>query len=218
MIIASKAKYPKKRYRLKYPKEIMLGMLVKEIFKTKEEVGLKLYDFIIYTDGGFNVQRKIGSWSYLIKVKYNKKRFKLHKASGVTTLPFSSSILMELTAVIEAIKFIKEDKTQEKFGFRVNTITVYSDNRQVVYSRSMFKKYIDNNWYFLQSEGAVSEKLKEAWIELNELNNEFNITYKWIKAHNGNVGNEYVNQVCYSRIREQVHTEKIIEYNTRPLR
>jgi ribonuclease HI len=217
MIIASRPKYPKKRYKLKYPKEIMFDMLFKDKFRKKEETGLKSYDFIIYTDGGFNTYRKIGSWSYLIKVKYNKKRFKLHKDSGVTTLTVSSPILMELKAVIEAIKFIKEEKTQEKFGFTVNSITVYSDNRQVVYSRSMFKKYSDNNWYFLQSVGAVTEKLKEAWTELNELNNEFGIRYKWIKAHNGNVGNEYVDKVCNSRIREQVHTQNIIRYNARPL-
>jgi ribonuclease HI len=82
----------------------------------------------------------------------------------------------------------------------------------------MFEKYKENNWYFLQSEGVVTEKLKKAWTDLNELNKELNINYKWIKAHNGNTGNEYVDQVCYSRIRQQLHTEKIIKYNSQPLR
>jgi ribonuclease HI len=218
MIITSKVEYPKKRYKLKYPKETMLEMLVKEKSKKKEETGLKPYDFIIYTDGGFSKHCHIGSWSYLIKVKYDKKRFKLHKSSGVTTSAVSSTILMELNAVIEAAKFIKNKSIQKKLGFTINTITVYSDNKQVVYSRSMFRKYSDNNWTFLKSEKTVNEELKKAWIELNELNTELNISYKWIKSHNGNVGNEFVDEMCNTRIKKQAHTQAIIKHNIRVLR
>jgi ribonuclease HI len=206
-MLESKVKYPKQMYRLKYPKEIMFNQEMKK------------YNFIIYTDGGFNRRFKLGSWSYLIKVKYDNKRFKFHKDSGVVKLPQNTCpVLMEITAVIEAIKYIIDEEKQKKYGFSINTITVYSDNTQVVYSRNMIKKYIENEWYFLQSDKEVTESLKRAWMELDELNEKYNIKYLWVRAHDGNVSNEYVDGICTSRIKTVVHEEKIFKYNNFQLR
>jgi ribonuclease HI len=62
------------------------------------------------------------------------------------------------------------------------------------------------------------EVLKNAWQELNLYNEKYNINYIWIKSHDGNVSNEYVDSVCTSRIKERLHEEKLFIYNNTPLK
>jgi ribonuclease HI len=209
----------KRRYRLKIPPEDLKEKIENIIKKSPPEVIesasslLKEYDFIIYTDGGFNYKNKIGSWSYLIKVKYNKKKFKLYKGNGIMSFKYNTPVLTELKAVIEAINFITSDKSKERYKYTISSICVCSDNRQVVFSRDMYKKYIENNWVFVKSETHVTDELKEMWIEINKLNEKYDIRYKWIKGHNGNINNEYVDKVCTSRIKERLFQERIFRYN-----
>jgi ribonuclease HI len=220
----SERKFPikKKRYRLKISREEMKEKL-EEINKeqpspepiSKEEPSMKPYNFIIYTDGGFNQRSRIGSWSYLIKVRYNKKRFKLYKGNGIMQFNANTPILTELKAVVEAIRFIASNKNKERYKYTINSICVYSDSKQVVYSRDIYKKYVENDWYFMNSDLSVTEELKEVWVEINKLNEIHNIKYKWIKGHNGNKNNEYVDKVCTSRIKERLHQERILRYNNR---
>jgi ribonuclease HI len=66
----------------------------------------------------------------------------------------------------------------------------------------------------MNSETAMGEELKMHWIEINKLNEELNIEYRWIKGHNGNINNEYVDKVCTSRLRERLRQERIYRHNS----
>jgi ribonuclease HI len=212
----------KKRYKLKISREEMESRLKgfdsEYEKKIKNEEVIKPYNFIIYTDGGFNQRNRIGSWSYLIKVRYNKKRFKLYKGSGIMAFGINLPILTELKAVIEAVKFIMSEINKKRYKYSIASVSVYSDSKQVVNSREMYKRYVENNWNFVRSEYEMYDELKEAWTEINELNEKLNIEYRWIKGHNGNINNEYVDKVCTSRIKERLHQEKIYRYNNQILK
>jgi ribonuclease HI len=210
IMIESDRKYPEKhkKYKLKIPKEEFKELLKNNFDKIVEE-----YDFLIYTDGGYNASYDVGSWSYLIKVKHNKKRFKFHKESGVYNYTEYLPIFMELTAVIEAIKYVTNKTLQEKLCYKINSITIYTDCRQIIYSKELCEKYEENNWKYIFTEFDMHEKLKKAWQKLNTYNDNLNIQYVWIKGHNGNISNEYVDKVCTSRIKERLHQEKIFRFN-----
>jgi ribonuclease HI len=225
MIIVSEVKFPKKKYHLKKPKEVILrdlGILgnhsrIINGVKNKEDRAHipKEYEFTIYSDGGYNNTFNVGSWSYYIKVKHGKTHFKLHKASGVIEIVNRLPILMELTAVIMAIKYIESNK--EKFNYSIKSVTVYSDNRQVVNSNEKYKIYESNDWFYIRTGCEMSSQLKEAWKELYRLNNLFDVKYVWVRGHSGNLGNERCDEVCTTRLNQNIKVKKIIAYNNKLL-
>jgi ribonuclease HI len=212
MIISSDVKYPKKRYRLKQPIDEIYNKLIKDkITERNENVNkTRNYTFNIYTDGGFNNVYNIGAWSYIIKVKHDRSHFKFHKGGGTLGLNHRSSILMELTAVIDAINFIVDEKNVVRYNYAIENIVVYSDNLQVVNSRIQYKKYETNDWKFLTNERDMYENLKEAWKSIHNLNEKYNISYKWVKGHSGNVSNEYCDKACRSRIKNRIVADRIM--------
>jgi ribonuclease HI len=220
MIISSKAHYPKKRYRLKTPKEKQYESLPKDSSSPQPPLHppvivdeKKEYEFHIYTDGGFNQDHNIGSWSYMIKVKHGKKHFKLYKGGGTLFIHYHLPILMELKAVLEAIKYIASKKNSNRHNYTIKKITVYSDNKQVINSRLQYAKYKENDWKLLGSNNEMIEVLKKAWDEINEANEKYDVIYQWIPSHTGHPFNEYCDKACRSRIRNEIITRSIIAHN-----
>jgi ribonuclease HI len=219
MIISSEAVYPRKRYVLKKSKEEIIReinilenhrriMSKKNVPKKKEEV--KEYEFIVYTDGGHSGTYRIGSWSYFIKAKHDKKRFLFHKASGANTANMLP-ILMELTAVIKALQYIKEK--QKDLSYAVKSVAVYSDNRQVVNSDKMFNLYAQNDWFYLRKGVEMDARLKDAWMEIHGLNESLDIKYTWVRGHSGVPGNERCDEACTTRLKQSIRVKKIIRHN-----
>jgi ribonuclease HI len=227
MIISSKAVFPKKakKYALKRSKEEIekeATILEREArLKTfqrknipKEKKEIKEYDFIIYTDGGYNQTYRVGSWSYFIKAKYGKKHFLFNKCSGVIEIPNKLPVLMELTAVIKAVQFIASKNHKKKVGYIIKSITVYSDNRQVIRNKEFFDLYKENNWFYLRKNYEMIEQLKTSWNELHDLNEMFEINYVWVRGHSGNLGNERCDEICTTRINQSIRVKRIIKYNS----
>jgi ribonuclease HI len=221
MILTSEVKFPKKikKYRLKKgTKEIFIKLMenFNKSFNAAPPVPAdtrKKYDFIIYTDGGFDQIHNIGSWSYLIKVKHGKTHFKYHRGSGVVVSKRRSPILTEIGAVLHAITYIENKASEAACDFIIDSITVYSDSKQVVFSNQMFLKYQNNNWCFLRSNVVMYDKLKAAWDSLHNLNQKYNITYKWVQGHSGNINNERCDKVCTTRIRQTISEMRIMRHN-----
>jgi ribonuclease HI len=219
MVIISEVKYPKKRYKLKMPVTEIYEKLIKEKNNRDTSISKKTreYDFIIYTDGGIKPACNIGSWSYLIKAKINKTHFKFYKGGGTLAVNSFSPILMELKAVIDAVHYVTNVKNIKMHNYSIRSITVYSDNRQVINSRKQYEKYINNDWRLLRSNNKMFQILKEQWEKINDLNERYNINYKWVEAHSGNISNEYCDKACTARIYSKIREKSIIEYNNQKL-
>ena len=136
---------------------------------------------IIYTDGSCLNNPGPGGWGFiLIGDEYDDE------VSGGEK--YTTNNRMELTAVIEAIKYVKTDQH----------IDIYSDSQYVVKGITEWvDSWVKKNW----------KKVKnvDLWRELHSLNSEYDISWNWVKAHSTN---EYNNRV------DLIARERAMEYNT----
>ena len=128
---------------------------------------------IIHTDGACKGNPGLGSWAATLEYQQHKKEI-----SGVVENTTNNK--MELTAVIEALKSIKQLNID---------IVVYTDSQ---YVQKGITQWIINwkikNW--------KNVKNVELWQELDKLNQQYNISWNWVAAHNGHLGNEYVDSLA----------------------
>jgi ribonuclease HI len=125
----------------------------------------------IYTDGACKGNPGPGGWGALLK--YNEHEKEINGFSLETT-----NNIMELTAVIEALSIIKKK----------SEITIITDSN---YVKDGITKWIDNwkkkGW---KTANKKPVKNKNLWEKLDKLTNNHNITWKWVRGHTGNPGNE----------------------------
>ena len=129
----------------------------------------------IYTDGGCRGNQNaenIGAWAYYMEYKgaYRQE----YQAVKNTT-----NNIMELTAIIEALKFLKRKDIE---------IEVFSDSAYCVNGVNQWR----HNWKkkgWVKSDKKPVEN-KELWIELDSLVDSFNkIVFTKVKGHADNQGN-----------------------------
>ena len=124
-------------------------------------------EITIYTDGacrGNGKAENIGAYAYLMLYGDHKKEYA--KAVRNTT-----NNIMELTAVIEALKAIKKKLP----------ITIYSDSQYVVST-------INEGWKI--------KKNQKLWQDYFEIAKDFKIKVIHTRGHSGNRYNEYVDGLC----------------------
>ncbi len=123
------------------------------------------------TDGACSGNPGPGGWGALLK--YNEHEKEINGFSLETT-----NNIMELTAVIEALSIIKKK----------SEITIITDSN---YVKDGITKWIDNwkkkGW---KTANKKPVKNKNLWEKLDKLTNNHNITWKWVRGHTGNPGNE----------------------------
>lgn len=122
-------------------------------------------DVTIYTDGACSGNPGPGGWGAILIYEDNKKE--IWGASKETT-----NNIMEMTAVIEALKLLK-------YQCRVN---IYSDSAYVVnaFKEDWISGWIKNNW---RTAGKKDVKNKELWQELIDLVNKHEVTFNKVKGH-----------------------------------
>ena len=130
--------------------------------------------YIAYCDGSYQPKIETGGWASII-LKEGQIIKKLYYGMRNTT-----SNRMELTAVIETLKFFKE---------RVK-ITIYSDSQYVVNSimEGWVKYWFDTKDY--------NKKNLDLWYQLLDLLEFHDVTLIWIKGHDMNVMNNYVDMLA----------------------
>lgn len=125
----------------------------------------------IYTDGACRGNPGPGGWGAILI--YESYRKEIHGGSLLTT-----NNIMELMAVIEALKIIKF----------TSKIIVTTDSK---YVKDGITKWIFNwkqkNW---KTANKKSVKNKDLWIELDNLVNKHSIQWEWVKGHSGHEENE----------------------------
>mgnify|MGYP005784841483 FL=1 len=137
---------------------------------------------IIYTDGACSGNPGPGGWGSILMFGEHKKEisgFQEHTTNNV----------MELTAVIEALKLLKEPCEVE----------IYSDSAYVVnaFLQGWVANWLKRNWK--TADGSLV-KNQELWKELYEFTTIHQITFHKVKGHADNPWNNRCDELARNAI------------------
>ena len=126
----------------------------------------------VYTDGACRGNPGPGGWGAIIF--RDNEEIELFDGDKITT-----NNQMEMTAAIKALEYLKDEDQK---------ILLYTDSdylRQGI--TSWIVNWKNNNW---RTAAKKPVKNKELWILLDQLVQELNIEWHWVKGHSGDPGNE----------------------------
>ena len=128
---------------------------------------------IIYTDGACSGNPGPGGWGAILMYKNAKKEISGGNKS-------TTNNIMEITAVIEALKCLKVE----------SEVQVYSDSAYTVnaFNQGWIYNWIKNGW---KSSNKEPVKNKELWQELYSLTQKHKVEFIKVKGH---ADNEYNNR------------------------
>ena len=126
----------------------------------------------IFTDGACSGNPGPGGYGAILRYKVTEKE--ISGGSENTT-----NNRMELLAVIEALKLLKEPCI----------VQLYSDSQYVcnAFNLGWVEKWKAKNWMRTKSEPVKNPDL---WKELYDLCQKHKVTYNWVKGHHGHPENE----------------------------
>lgn len=148
---------------------------------------MRLVEF--YTDGSCSTKDRIGGWAVLkienvidtdlTAIQSVYSQMKSDKEEDTT------SSRMELTGLLEALRWIQQE----------------SDIEAVIYSDSTYAVHGYNEWlenWMRQGTKSAHIKNKDLWTAINDLKQVVfdRVTVKWVKAHAGNQYNEAVDKLA----------------------
>ncbi len=132
---------------------------------------------IIYTDGACSGNPGPGGWGALLRS--GKHERELHGGEQETT-----NNRMEIMAAIKALEALK---------FPCD-VTLYTDSN---YLKQGIMSWIDNwkkkGW---RTAAGKPVKNKDLWIELDAARLPHQVTWKWVKGHAGDPGNERADEIA----------------------
>jgi ribonuclease HI len=135
----------------------------------------------IYTDGACSGNPGPGGWGAVLLCDNHKKEISGSQAEATNNQ-------MELMAIIKALEAIKKP----------SEIIIYTDS---VYAKDGITKWIvnwkKNGW---RTANKRPVKNMELWQELDSLVPNHQITWKWVKGHNGNKYNELADLLATSAV------------------
>lgn len=137
---------------------------------------------IIYTDGACSGNPGPGGWGAVLIYEENRKEI----SGGCRE---TTNNIMEMTAVLEALKALKNDCEVE----------LYSDSAYVV--NAFNDKWIDNwkkNGWINSKKEVV--KNKELWQELDELVTKYKVKFNKVKGHSSDELNNRCDELARSEI------------------
>jgi ribonuclease HI len=124
----------------------------------------------IFTDGSCKGNPGHGGYAAII-LKEDEKVLKIVKGREKVT----TNNRMEMIAVIEALRYITLNKLQGE------DIILYSDSNLIIQTLN---------------QGWKRKANLDLWEELDELSEELNIEYVWVKGHNKNKWNEMCDKIA----------------------
>mgnify|MGYP001460113298 CR=1 FL=1 len=134
----------------------------------------------IYTDGSCLGNPGKGGWAFIY----------IHD-DGVTSYsgsnPSTTNNIMELTAIIEGLKYISSLPDVQK-------IEIYSDSKYCIDGITKWiNKWVQNNWKTSSNNKVKNENL---WKELYEYTSNLSVEFHHVKAHNGDKYNTMVDNLA----------------------
>jgi len=155
------------------------------------------FDVVIYTDGGCRGNPGPGGWGFLVFNPANGHALERCGGEGETT-----NNRMEMMAAIMALKSLKKD------GIRV---LLHSDSQYMIKAMTEWVEgWKARGWK--KKEGTL--KNVDLLKELDALSQRFRVTWRWVKGHSGNRGNEYVDQLT-NRAMDSVQAGEDADYESR---
>lgn len=139
---------------------------------------------IIYTDGACSGNPGPGGWGAVLIYKDNKKEI----SGGAKN---TTNNIMELTAVVEALKMLKYPCE----------VDLYSDSAYIVncFNQNWISTWIKNGWKNSKKEPV---KNKEVWEELYNLTKKHKVTFNKVKGHSDNELNNRCDELARNAIPE----------------
>lgn len=137
---------------------------------------------IIYTDGACSGNPGPGGWGAILMYKGAKKEI----SGGMKE---TTNNIMEITAVVEALKCLKVE----------SDVQVYSDSAYTVnaFNQGWIYNWMKNSW---RTAGGEPVKNKELWQELYALTKKHKVEFIKVKGH---ADNEFNNR-CDEMAREAI--------------
>lgn len=142
------------------------------------------YALNFYTDGAYFKNNCSGGWGYIAFCNEQER----YRDCGYKKT--NSSLEMELLAAIKAIKSIP----QVTGDLENCPVTIHTDSKIII--EGLFEKFCDwerNHWKVKSGKTVV---FKELWQELYKLTKNYDVQWRWIKAHSGTLGNELADQLA----------------------
>ncbi len=142
----------------------------------------------IYTDGGCIGNPGPGGWAF---VAIQRETTETRNGAVKET----TNNRMELTAVIEALEFVRGRSDME----RKLQIRIVTDSEYVRRGISEWiHNWIRNGW---QTSNKKPVKNKDLWMRLNGLQEPYSVEWSWVKGHSGNTYNELCDRLVQEAIR-----------------
>ena len=142
-----------------------------------------MQDVTIYTDGACSGNPGPGGWGAILM--YNNYKKEISGRNKSTT-----NNIMEITAVIEALKILKNPCN----------VTVYSDSAYVVncFTQGWIFNWIKKGW---KTSGNEPVKNKELWQELYNLTKIHTVKFIKVKGHSDNEFNNRCDELARNEIK-----------------
>ena len=139
-------------------------------------------EVIIYTDGACSGNPGPGGWGTILMYKDTKKEISGGNAD-------TTNNVMEITAVIEGLKLLKEPCK----------VSIYSDSAYVVnaFNQHWIENWIKKNW---QNSKKEPVKNKELWLELYALVKQHEVKFIKVKGHSDNEFNNRCDELARNAI------------------
>ena len=154
----------------------------------------------IYTDGAAKGNPGPAGWGTVIifyddKLKVESKKLKVIEIGGREC--HATNNQMELTAPIEALKYIKKHLSRLDKAGKINVyIEIVSDSKYVILGiTEWIFNWQKNNWRNAAKKPVVN---RELWEELFTLTEEFKPKWTYVKGHNGDKYNERADIIATS--------------------
>ncbi len=136
-----------------------------------------LKQITLYTDGACSGNPGAGGWGVLLVYKETKKTF-----SGGAKLTTNNQ--MELTAVIEGLKKLKEPCK----------VHIFTDSKYVLEGATKWLfGWKKNNWKKADKKPVLNQDL---WIMLDNELSRHQVEWTWVKGHAGHTENELVDKLA----------------------
>lgn len=143
-------------------------------------------EVIIYTDGACSYNPGPGGWAAVLIYKGNEKRI-----SGFE--PETTNNRMELSAVLEALKALKEP-----CSVVVHTDSAYIHN---AFERGWIDKWLSNGWKNASKQPVENQDL---WKAILQAAQDHKVSYKKVKGH----ANDKYNNICDELARKAIKDNK----------
>ncbi len=146
-------------------------------------------EIIIYTDGACRGNPGPGGWGVVLESGNHYKE--LYGGELKTT-----NNRMELTAAIKALQSLKRSDLK---------VMLYTDS---VYVKNGITQWL-SNWKSKGWKTAAKKPVKNAllWQQLDEINQQHDVEWHWVKGHAGHEGNEKADQLANKAIDELLEKE-----------